>query len=699
MRRASVGLVAGLLGCGHSDPRCDPDAWPQDAAPDIVEDVRADTQVDAEDAVDDDARDTPPDPPDAPDDGDTLDVADAPPDLPEPTDADATAGDATDIGARCGGDADCAPGSVCGRAGLCVAARPAVGTGFAVFDEAARLPWPFEHSARGPGSPIAERSCGALVDLPDGSVGWFVCDPAGGSDHGCAFAWSPAGPEVIPRLCDPSWTDITAVAALRAPDGQEVLALGSEGRAWAVEAATGALRVELLDLLDADDARRACLPNLISPIDLNMDGLLDLYLECAAPEFGGALDPVWFEALAGGGGGRFVPREVDDAVLGRWSHRLAHGVVDLDDDGLLDLVLINDSLSSPTVRLVLSAPGALLRRCSPLEDCVYDPSPLLAGNAQWGSFMGAAMVDVDSFGSLMVVTDQGPTHAIEPVTQGDYAAELGIGLGRDEGPPLRWLYAWSPVVEDFDLNGLDDILLTRGSPVFAELQAGTAPAQPNVLMLQSGGGRFEVDSDAAWQGPGAVETSRGALSADLNHDGRLEVLVHRWGNAPVTLERDAAGWCTLLVVQRVVAAHNAGIATGPTRIGPWRVEAMQGQSGVMGSNRVVVPTGSGWVRFASGAVAPYDCGPGVEVRVEEPDWIELIGETGRVCTRLDGDAWPTPPVRVEGAARNAVGFAAPLRFAWSIDRWCAPVLALPDAVMIQIDGRWVGVWIRPRSAP
>jgi hypothetical protein len=116
-----------------------------------------------------------------------------------------------------------------------------------------------------------------------------------------------------------------------------------------------------------------------------------------------------------------------------------------------------------------------------------------------------------------------------PYTIGTYAQRPYIG---DDGRPST---GWHAQFGDIDNDGRDDLFIAKGN---VDQMPSNALADPNNLLMQGADGTFEEMGEKA--GIGTVFRSRGAGLADLNADGRLDIVVVNrraglevWENATV----------------------------------------------------------------------------------------------------------------------------------------------------------------------
>jgi hypothetical protein len=97
--------------------------------------------------------------------------------------------------------------------------------------------------------------------------------------------------------------------------------------------------------------------------------------------------------------------------------------------------------------------------------------------------------------------------------------------------------AWHPEFEDVNNDGLIDLFVSKGN---VKGQLDHAMADPSNLLLGQPDGRFLEAADTA--GILTFDKSRGAALADFNLDGRLDLVLAKYG-APVQLWRNAGPVC------------------------------------------------------------------------------------------------------------------------------------------------------------
>ena len=213
----------------------------------------------------------------------------------------------------------------------------------------------------------------------------------------------------------------------------------------------------------------------------------------------------------------------------------------------------------------------------------------------------------------------GPSYADAPFERGATAHRPHAG---GDGRPST---GWHPAFGDVDLDGRDDLFVSKGN---VEQMPGLAMDDPDSLLMQRADGTFRERSVEA--GVASTARGRGAALADLDLDGRLDLVVAQ-RRAP------------MLAYRNVTEAPGAwlGIALsqpGPNRnaVGAWiEVEA----DGRRWSREVTVGGG-----HAGGVAGPEHFGLGeaqeARARVIWPDgvasdWAAL--EPGRYATLRRGE--------------------------------------------------------------
>ena len=213
---------------------------------------------------------------------------------------------------------------------------------------------------------------------------------------------------------------------------------------------------------------------------------------------------------------------------------------------------------------------------------------------------GLPEVMMTSMGDQLLQINKGGGFESAPYALGTYAQRPFLG---DDGRPST---GWHAEFGDVDNDGDADLFIAKGN---VDQMPSNAIHDPNNLLLQQADGSFSEYADKA--GIATAERSRGAALADLNLDGRLDlVVVNRrtpmelWRNAtenesnwaeiePVSsgINRRAVGaWVELRANGRIqaqevtVGGGHAGGSAVPLHFGLGRAQAAE--------VRVIWPDGS-----------------------------------------------------------------------------------------------------------
>lgn len=414
--------------------------------------------------------------------------------------------------------------------------------------------------------------------------------------------------------------------------------------------------------------------------DVDGDGDLDLWLGQYKPPFErGQMPTPYFDAndgypaylLINDGGGVFRDGTAGSGLEAR-RHRRTYSasLQDLSGDGLVDLLVVSDFAG---VDFYVNEGGG---RFSDYRGAFEEP---------WGFGMAHVFSDFDGDGGLDVfVTGMHCPTALRlegmgltrPGFEGLDAMRgrmtRGNRLYQGVRGEVRYVqtglngsvshsgWSWSPAVADFDNNGYPDLAIANGhetkesvtdyEPEFWTSDIYVATSEDDVGMMAYFGSKFsrtrgrgqsyggyEVNRmflnvggrefvEAGWlYGVGVEEDSRNAVAADLDGDGRSDLVVTTFEAWPRVRQ-------TVRVLRNKVpsAGHWVGL----------RLRGGDGVS-VLGARVVVRGGGREWVRVVTTgdlhrAQQPWDVlvGLGEVVGVDE---VEVIWAGGRV-TRLEGPA-------------------------------------------------------------
>jgi tetratricopeptide (TPR) repeat protein len=213
-------------------------------------------------------------------------------------------------------------------------------------------------------------------------------------------------------------------------------------------------------------------------------------------------------------GGRFVDVSAEAGVVETEGRGLGVVTADVDDDGLVDIFVANDTTAN-----------FLWRN---LGDMKFEEVALIAGVAcnasgAYQAGMGTALGDLDGDGrpDLLVTNFYG-----ESTT---YFRNLGGGAFADQGAalnltaPTRFLLGFGVATLDADADGRLDLAIANGH--VNDDRPDYPYDMPSLLLIQDPDGRLvDVSQDAGppWTVP---RVSRGLATGDLDNDGRVDLLI------------------------------------------------------------------------------------------------------------------------------------------------------------------------------
>ncbi len=205
---------------------------------------------------------------------------------------------------------------------------------------------------------------------------------------------------------------------------------------------------------------------------------------------------------------------------------------DSDDDGLLDLIVANDS-----------TPNYLYhnRGNGTFEDVSYLSGAALNENGRAQAHMGVAIGDYsgDGLDDIHITNFADDSNVLYRSDGGGNFTDVtyASGLGEVSIPFL----GWGTNFFDYDNDGATDLLVVNGHvyPVADNADWGTSYRQ-RPLLFRNVKGRFHEIGSGAGAALNLPRASRGSAIGDFDNDGDLDILINNIDDAPTLLRNDGA---------------------------------------------------------------------------------------------------------------------------------------------------------------
>jgi len=249
------------------------------------------------------------------------------------------------------------------------------------------------------------------------------------------------------------------------------------------------------------------------------------------------------------GDGKFTDATKQAGVFNREGKSLGVVADDFNDDGWPDLVITNDT--QPNFLYINNQDGTFTDRALS-TGVAYDEN----GLARAG--MGVSVANLDNRGSKSIAIGNFSGEPISLYTQMGMETFLDRAGATRLSKPTTTTLTFGLLFADFNLDGFEDLILANGhiEPEIEHIRETWKFAQRPQLFLNNRSGQFVEVTDQAGAPFASKIVGRSVVTADIDGDGDLDVLLTANGGAAKLLRNERSKDANVVRVRLIGSGKN-----------------------------------------------------------------------------------------------------------------------------------------------